>query len=174
LDVMRGKDQKAFGDAEYDFYITLDSDIVFSPEQFLELIKGLERHHVVSGMYMMGDNQHFAAVQDWDTDYFAKNGYFQFLTRDDIEQYTKTNESNPYMNVEYVGLGFFGCRKEVLDKMNYPYFWGDLQTIKLEDGTELVDQMSEDVAFCKGIKKAGFDILLDTRLRVGHEKSVVL
>jgi hypothetical protein len=43
-----------------------------------------------------------------------------------------------------------------------------------KEGVELVDMCSEDVAFCKNIEDAGFDIMLNTRLRVGHEKSVIL
>ena len=51
---------------------------------------------------------------------------------------------------------------------------GGDQRIRGKDGVELVDMCSEDVAFCKNIEDAGFDIMLNTRLRVGHEKSVVL
>ena len=38
----------------------------------------------------------------------------------------------------------------------------------------LNDIMSEDVAFCKNIQKAGYDIMLKATLRVGHEKKIVL
>jgi hypothetical protein len=79
-----------------------------------------------------------------------------------------------FMKVSYVGLGFFACRKEVLDKLQYPYFNSDLQHIKGENGVDIVDMSSEDVSFCKNIQKAGYDIMLNTRLRVGHEKPIIL
>ena len=79
-----------------------------------------------------------------------------------------------FMKVSYVGLGFFACRKEVLEELSYPFFNRDLQRMRGKDGVELVDMCSEDVAFCKNIEDAGFDIMLNTRLRVGHEKNVIL
>ena len=42
-----------------------------------------------------------------------------------------------------------------------------------KNGLELVDMCSEDVAFCKNIEDAGFDIMLNTRLHVGHESRVI-
>jgi hypothetical protein len=46
--------------------------------------------------------------------------------------------------------------------------------MRTKDGLELVDMCSEDVALCKNIEDAGFDIMVNTRLRVGHEKNVIL
>ena len=41
LDVLRGADQKPFGGKiEYDVWVTIDSDIRFTPEQIIELIRG--------------------------------------------------------------------------------------------------------------------------------------
>ncbi len=38
----------------------------------------------------------------------------------------------------------------------------------------MVDFTMEDVAFCLQAKERGFKILIDTKVRVGHEKKVVL
>ena len=194
LDVRRGKNQKPFNGDAYDVFVSLDSDVVFSPAQIIELIECTKLHPVVAGYYMMANNKHFAAVRDWNKEYFAKNGTFQFLEPKDteeqmkafskiIEERQKADEEKKelppipdpeFMKVSYVGLGFFACRKEVLDALSYPYFNRDLQRIRGKDGLEMVDMCSEDVAFCKNIEDAGFDIMLNTRLRVGHEKSVIL
>ena len=194
LDVRRGKNQKPFNGDAYDVFISLDSDVVFSPAQIIELIECTKLHPVVAGYYMMANNKHFAVVRDWNKDYFAKNGTFQFLEPKDTEEQMKAfmkvmeerkkadeakKELPPipdpeFMKVSYAGMGFFACRKEVLDGLSYPYFNRDLQKIRGKDGLEMVDMCSEDVAFCKNIEDAGFDIMLNTRLRVGHEKSVIL
>jgi hypothetical protein len=143
---------------------------------------------------MMQDNKNFAAVKEWNKTYFAEHGAFQFLQPKDVEEdMKKFNEelqerkkadeekkelgplSNPnFLKVSYVGMGFFACRKEVLEALSYPFFNRELQRMRGKDGLELVDMCSEDVAFCKNIEDAGFDIMLNTRLRVGHEKYVVL
>ena len=194
LDVLRGKNQKAFHKEEYDVFVSIDSDVVYSPIQLIELIECTRLHPVVSGYYMMQNNKDFAVVKEWNKSYFAENGTFKFLQPKDVEEdMKKFNEelqerkkaeeekrdpgqlSNPtFLKVSYAGLGFFACRKEVLEALSYPFFNRELQRMRGKDGLELVDMCSEDVAFCKNIEDAGFDIMLNTRLRVGHEKSVVL
>jgi hypothetical protein len=194
LDVRRGKHQKPFNGEPYDVYVSLDSDTVFSAAQLIELIESTKLHPVVSGYYMMANNKQFAVVKDWNKEFFAKNGTFQFLEPKDTEAAMKKfidelderkaaeeakKEPKPisdpdFMKVSYAGMGFFACRKEVLDDLQYPYFNRELQRIRGSDGVEMVDMCSEDVAFCKNIEDAGYDIMLNTRLRVGHEKSVVL
>jgi hypothetical protein len=194
LDVLRGKAQKAFHNESYDVFVSIDSDVVFSAIQLIELIECTKVHPVVSGYYMMQDNKNFAVVKEWNKSYFAENGTFQFLQPKDVEadikkfsaeldERKKAEEekrepgplSNPdFMKVSYAGMGFFACRKEVLDALAYPFFNRELQKMRGKNGLELVDMCSEDVAFCKNIEDAGFDIMLNTRLRVGHEKSVVL
>jgi hypothetical protein len=194
LDVLRGKKQKPFNGEDYDVYVSIDSDVVFSPVQLIELIECTRLHPVVSGYYMMASNKQFAVVKDWDKAYFLKNGSFKFLEPADLEPYVKRaidyaqdrkkaeeekKEVPParepeFLNVSYAGMGFFACRKEVLDALQYPYFFRELQKMRSQDGIEIVDMCSEDVAFCKNIQEAGYDVMLHTTLRVGHEKKVVL
>jgi|SRR6056300_16604 len=167
LDVLRGKDQKPFGgQVHYDVWVTIDSDIIFSPEQLVKLIENTDMYPVVSGIYMMQDGKHFAMVKDWDESYFKQHGSFQFMKRDDID--------GEYMKVAYNGMGFFACRQGVIEHMKYPYFSYPLQEIILDDGTVVRDMCSEDVSFCKNLADIGYDIVIDTSLRVGHEKTITL
>ena len=169
LDVRRGVKQKPFNsEVDYDVWVTVDSDIVYSPDQFIELIEETEKHPVISGTYRMADLKTLAFVKKWDTDFFKKNGHFEFAS---IEDLSKEEE---YVSVEYTGMGFFACTREVLEKLEYPYFHSPLQEIELDDGVVARDMASEDVSFCKNIKAAGYDIVVKTSLRVGHEKNVVL
>lgn len=173
LDVLRGENQKPFDGQDYDVWITLDSDIIFTPEQVVDLIESTEEHPVVSGMYRMSDLTHYAIVKDWDTDYFIKNGTFKFSTPEEIETWKKETELK-YLPVYYTGMGFMAVRKEVLDKMKYPYFNTDMEEIVKEDGTILRDICSEDVAFSKNIQKAGYNIVVNTDIRVGHCKNLII
>jgi|TARA_R110000851_G_scaffold99135_1_gene214064 hypothetical protein len=169
LDVLRGTDQKPFGGKEeYDVWLTIDSDIVFTPEQVIELLEDTKKYPVVSGLYRMQDMKHYACVKEWDLDYFKKNGSFQFMKVGEPEKEDK------YTPVAYNGMGFFACRKEVLEKLTYPYFSYPLIEIEAEDGKILRDMCSEDVAFCKNVIDAGFDIVVNTDLIVGHEKTLVI
>jgi hypothetical protein len=154
LDVRRGKSQKPFNGENYDIFVSIDSDVVFSASQLIELIECTKLHPVVSGYYMMSNNKQFAVVKDWNKDYFVKNGTFQFMEPKDTEEAVKkfANEleerktaeeakkelkpiSEPdFTKVSYAGMGFFACRKEVLDDLSYPYFNRELQRIRGKDG----------------------------------------
>ena len=171
LDVLRGIDQRPFNGQDFDYFISLDSDIFFTYEQLIELINNLEQYPVVSGYYMMSDAQHTCVVKDWDTQYFAEHGTFKFLKPSEIIEASKMTQFIP---ISYSGMGFFGCRREVFEKLQYPYFWRPLEVIQGPDGKTITDTCSEDVAFCKNIQDAGFQIILNTKLRVGHEKKLVI
>lgn len=175
LDNLRGEDQKPFdGKIDYDVWVTIDSDMVFSAEQVVELIESTEEHPIVSGVYMMQDVKHLCIVKDWDTKYFLENGHFEYLTASALEEWKKENKSDKYMKVSYTGMGFFAVRKDVFEKLKYPYFHRDIETMKKEDGTIVRDVCSEDVALCRNLTDAGFDIVVNANLRVGHEKSLVV
>ena len=164
LDVLRGADQKPFGGKlDYDVWVTIDSDIRFTPDQIIELIEDTKKYPVVSGLYRMEDLKHYACVKVWDTEYFKTNGSFHFMEVGEPEKEDK------YISVAYNGMGFFACRKGVIEKLKYPYFSYPLVEI---DG--LRDTCSEDVAFCKNLTDAGFDVTVNTTLRVGHEKTLVI
>lgn len=169
LDVLRGATQVPFdGKLDYDVWLTIDSDIFFLPEQVIELIEETDKHPVVSGLYRMTDLKHYAAVKEWDTEYFKKNGSFKFIDVDDPIL------KNEYINVVYNGMGFFACRKGVIENLKYPYFSYPLIEMETEDGKLLRDMCSEDVAFCKNLKDAGYKVTVKTSLRVGHEKMLVI
>jgi hypothetical protein len=171
LDVLRGHAQKPFNDADYDVFLTIDSDIVFDAAQIKELVNGALEYGVVSGMYITADRTHLSVVRDWDTDYFIKNGSFQFLTEEDIDYWTKNGQK--YMEIAYAGMGFFALTKEVLNSLEYPYFWHPLLEVDDHDGQSYRIQCSEDAAFCRNIQAKGHKIYLHTGLRVGHDKLYV-
>jgi hypothetical protein len=159
-DVLKGPDQKPFqGQVDYDAMMWIDSDIVFKPEDFFNLLES--PHDVTAGLYMMEDLQHFAAVQDWNEDFFKKTGTFKFMRPDDI--------NSRYLPVAYAGMGWMLIRKGVVESLKYPWFWSDLQTVG-----PLVDMNSEDVAFCKAIQAAGHTVYVDTKIRVGHQKLMII
>lgn len=174
LDVKKGPNQKPFEGQEYDVFVTIDSDIVFTPQQFIDLVDHTEKYPVVSGLYKMANITNFACVKDWDEEHFRDNGCFHFLTNDDITKWKETTNER-FMEVSYNGMGFFAIRKEVFDKLQYPYFWAPLQEIHDKAGNVVMrDMCSEDVAFCKNLRDAGYNVWVDTTMVVGHEKNFVV
>jgi hypothetical protein len=173
LDVLRGQEQKPFDGQPFDVWITIDSDIVFTFEQVEKLIESTDEHPVVAGMYRMSDLVNYAFVKDWDETYFKANGTFQFIKPEEVETWKKETEFK-YYPVVYSGMGFMAVRKEVFDKIKYPYFDSEIATITTEDGKVIRDICSEDVSFCKKITQAGYQIMVNTDIRVGHIKPLII
>jgi len=161
-DVLKGPDQKPFqGQVAYDAMMWIDSDMVFKPDDFFSILES--PHDVTAGIYMMEDLQHLAVVKDWDTEHFAKTGTFKFLSPTDLE-------SEPqYVPVSYAGMGWMLIRKGVIEDLKYPWFWSPLQQVG-----DLVDMSSEDVSLCKAMAAAGHQVYIDKKIRVGHQKAMII
>lgn len=168
LNILRGADQKPYdGKVDYDVWVTIDSDIIFSPKQVIELIEDTDKYPVISGTYRMMGMDTLSAVKEWDTAYFIKNGSYKYLGLDELDKDVKHHE------VVYTGMGFFACTREVLEKLEHPYFNYPHEEIMI-NGKNVIQVFSEDVSFCKRITDAGFKIWVNVDLRVGHEKRVVI
>lgn len=124
----------------------------------------------------MANGVNFPCVTEWDKEYFINNGSFKYLTSSDIDDWKKENpENNKYMSVVYNGMGFFACKKGVIETMEYPYFWYELQNFRLKDGRSITGIMcSEDVSFCRNLSDAGHKIYVNTNIILGHEKKVII
>jgi hypothetical protein len=186
LNVLRGSEQKPFPNLAYDYWLTIDSDIVFTPSQIVELLDNAEHHPVVSGLYRMTDGN-FACVKDWDIEHYKKNGSFKFISPREVEEYRNTTGLK-FLEVAYNGMGFMCVRREALEALSYPYFHRPLEEIHAmaqgpagADGTVpdpvpivIRDMCSEDVSFCKNLAEAGFPVHVNLGLVVGHEKPIVI
>tara|TARA_B000000477_G_scaffold50925_1_gene42846 strand:- start:198 stop:950 length:753 start_codon:yes stop_codon:yes gene_type:complete len=177
LNNLKGFDQKPFDGIDFDIWITIDSDIIFTPANVIKLIESTNQHNVVSGIYRMTDLKNLATVVNWDINYFKKNGNFEYLTVEQLDEYNKNNKNNKnnnFMKVSYTGMGFMAVTKEALYSITYPYFNSELQEIIGNDGKIIRELISEDVAFCKNLEKNGHPIHIITDLRVGHEKKLLI
>ena len=130
LSNLRGMNQKAFDGMDFDIFVTIDSDIIFTAQNLINLIEATNEKDVVSGYYRMSDLKNFAIVKDWDINYFKKTGSFRYLQQDDMEKY----KEEKYLNVAYCGMGFMALTKKAIDSLSYPYFHTELQEFKGIDG----------------------------------------
>ncbi|MBN2407269.1 MAG: hypothetical protein JXJ19_06195 [Elusimicrobia bacterium] len=161
-DVRRGENQKPFdGKIDYEYIMWIDSDIIFTPQQMIRLLS--HDKDIVSGVYMMDGGEYFAAVKDWDEKYFKKYGSFRFLTSEDIKN------SGNLLEVSYAGMGFMLVKKGVFESLTYPWF----RPLEKRIG-KITDFTMEDVSFCLRARDKGFKVYIDPRVRVGHDKKVVL
>lgn len=161
-DVSRGENQKPFdGKIEYDYLMWIDSDIIFTPEQFQNLLN--HKKDIVSGLYLMENGTQYATVKEWDEEYFKMHSSFKFFNKADIEG------KKSLIDVAYTGFGFILIKKGVFETMKYPWF----KQLEFRIGNA-VDMCMEDVTFCMRAKENKFDILVDPTVIVGHEKKRIL
>ena len=118
----------------------LDDDHVFNPDMLVYLA----RHNVecVSALYYCrtGRILPVAYVKDDDPDKY--------------KHYPLLEVPEAVFEVDAVGFGAFLMRREVLEKLEYPYF-------KFEN-------CGEDIYFCVNAREAGIKIWLDGSYRLGH------
>ena len=169
-DNTKGKLQKPFDNKlDYDYIMWIDSDIIFKVDDFKKLLES--ENDITSGIYKMENTINYPTVINWDTKYLMKNGNFEFLDDNKIKELKDSKKllNNRYLNVEYTGMGWMLIKKDVIEQLKYPWFYHDLYEIN-----DFVEMFSEDVSFCKNLKKAGFDIYVDLDVRVGHYKSFII
>jgi GT2 family glycosyltransferase len=165
-DSIQGIDQKPFqGKVNYDYIMWIDSDMVFTPDQFFKLLD--HDKDIVSGIYKMQNNFHYATVENWDHDYFVKNGTYEFLNEDTVKQ------KKDLFPVAYTGFGWMLIKNGVFESLEYPWFQPTWKEYEL-NGKTIKEFTMEDVAFCDMIKDKGFKIWVDPKMIIGHEKMMVL
>lgn len=65
--------------------------------------------------------------------------------------------------VGYIGMGFTYIKKEVFEKIEFPYF--DFPFIE-RNGEKIM--MGEDVYLCQKAREAGIDVWADSTIEIGH------
>jgi len=161
-DVKKGARQIPYdGKIKYDYMLWVDSDISFKPQHVEKLISS--NKDITSGLYRMSDTINFATVEKWDTEFFKENGYFKFMTMDDIKDKTELIE------VDYTGFGFMLVKAGVFESLDYPWF----RPIEHKTG-DMVEFASEDVSWCNIIKEKGYKIYVDPIVVVNHIKDIKL
>jgi hypothetical protein len=145
------------GKVKYDLLLWIDSDIIFTINDFKKLIS--HQRQIIGGFYSITDGNKYPIVKEWNEDYFRQHGTFKFLTPNDIQ-------SDELIEVIYAGMGFMMVKSGVFEELKYPWFYHE----PIRIGT-IVEMPSEDLSFCLNARKAGFQIWVDPTIRVKQEKT---
>jgi len=154
VDVARNVLVENFLKSDCTHLLFLDSDMVFPPDT----IDLLLRHEkpVVSGLY-------FLRKKLYPSFRFLKNG-----------DYHSSYEfpQNSLMKVDATGLGCILVKREVLEKISEQNKGEPLFYTKYIEGSR-TKVSGEDTVFCELVKKAGFEIYVDTGLLLGHYGGII-
>lgn len=130
----------------------IDDDMCYPPESLHQLLE--HDVDVVTALYLMRSYPHFPVA--FDEAYDDGRCKFMFLTHD---------PENGLIPIVNCGLGFVLIKTEVFRKLEKP--WVTLGEIE-KDG------WCDDVAFFNKVRKAGFKMYMDPKVRCGHMVTMTL
>jgi hypothetical protein len=143
--------------ADCDFIIMYDDDMVLPTNMVEKLLEDMEQHpeiDIVAPLAFMRNPPHYAVM------YTAKEGYDNIRHQPYyFNQYVKKYPRNVLVECDSVGFGAVCIRLSMVRKMTSPYFMSTTNT-------------GEDIFFCVNAKKqADAQIFMDTRIKLGHLKN---
>jgi hypothetical protein len=177
--VLAGPDQQPFqGQLDYDVLVWLDSDILFNFPMIENLIEScLKIYPVVSGIYAMEGGKQLCCVENWDLEYYVKNGAFEFMSVE--KRIELLEEGREWVKCSYTGMGCMAIRKGIFEdnRLKYPWFFCDLKKLPSTNPSVpyICDGTSEDVSFIRNLIESGIIefVLVSLKLKFGHEKTMV-
>lgn len=146
------------GDFTYDKIIWIDSDIEWDIPDFFALYNSDK--DIVSGCYLMED-RHIPIYNQ------PRGGM--------MPEQMLLEKTEPF-KVAGCGFGFVGMKYGVFEKMPRPWFGPVAIPNTAEDKDENPEFLliGEDLAWCTKAIKCGFDIWVDPKIRVTHQKTFKL
>jgi hypothetical protein len=158
------------GQVPYDYIMWIDSDIIFKTEDLMELLK--MNKDISAGWYCQSNggalSNQTTVVESMNDKELYEKGSNRYETVEDMARRTE-----PF-KVDYCGFGWILIKKGVYEKIPYPWFVPRVVQLQKPDGTILEDVCSEDISMCQDFKKYGFDIWVHPKVRVGHQKMIIL
>lgn len=141
-------------EAEMDFIIMYDDDMLLPPDMVLRFLETMEARpyvDVLAGLAFMRSAPHYAVM------YNVKEGYDEVRHQDYyINHWVVDYPKNKLVECDAVGFGAVCIRMDMVRKMKAPYFMSTTGT-------------GEDIFFCHNAKEqANARIFMDTRIKVGH------
>jgi hypothetical protein len=102
-----------------------------------------------------------------DEKYFEEWMHYPFLQDKDIEA-----KKGKLFKADYQGMGFLLVKRGVFESFSYPWFHPRL--LKWKNHPNWAEFPYDDVEFCMRARENGYDIFIDPKIRIGHEKVKIL
>ncbi|MBN1941076.1 MAG: hypothetical protein JW772_02740 [Candidatus Diapherotrites archaeon] len=155
VDVARNVLVENFLKSDCTHLLFLDSDMVFPPN-IVELLLKHDKE-VVSGLYFLRK---------------MLLPSFRMLNKEGNYQSSYDFPKNELVKVDATGLGCMLIKRKVLEKVDSENKGKPLFFTKYDKGMR-TKVHGEDTAFCELVKKAGFEIYVDTGLILGHYGGII-
>lgn len=143
------------GEVDYKKIFWIDSDISWTPSDFLALYESDK--DIISGVYL------------------SDRGVYMFGAFDkSVEPKKLLNTFDP-VEVGAVGFGFVCVKQGVFEKMPRPWFAEKFEKVVDErTGQDMYTPYGEDFSWCISARECGFSIFVEPTIGVSHYKKVVI
>jgi hypothetical protein len=146
LDITNNK--PLLGQATYDVMFWIDSDIEWTPDDFLKLYRSDK--DITSGIYL------------------SDQAVLMYSPSDKADL-----EKTEHIEITHAGFGFIAIKQGVFESLSRPWF--QTQYTKTEiNGQEYVIPYGEDYSFCSKARSGGYKIFLDPTVKVTHYKTIAI
>lgn len=147
-----------YGSLTYNKILWIDSDIAWTPDQFLHLYRS--DLDIVSGAYMLENGEVTAYPQRLGPPMNCRD---------------VANMTDP-VKVHGVGFGFLAVKSGIFEQLTRPWFQSVEVTMTDADTGKkwTFPIMGEDISWCERVGRLGYDIWLDPTVRVTHHKMMTL
>lgn len=141
----------------YDKLIWIDSDISWTPEDFLKLYESDK--DIISGAYLFSNGEVVA--------------YPKLLGQ--AYNLNQIEEMKEPVKIEGCGFGFLAVKQGVFESLSRPWFQSTPIKYIDKNGTEIeFMMMGEDLSWCKRVQDKGYEIWFDPTIKVLHHKTMKL
>ena len=139
---------------EWDYYLSMDCDMAFGPDNVSRLIAADK--DIVSMSYpgRVPSIQQYAVAGRWNTG--GVPGLSNFENWMPIW-------ATGMLRVDWVGMGACLIKRRVFEGMDHPYF-----RHHVVEYADCANEVSEDLSFCIGAAAAGFEVWVDMDNRAAH------
>jgi len=147
----------AGGRFNYKKIFWIDSDIEWTPEDFMKLFHSEE--NIISGLYQLDPAGSVAVGLTNSRGVPTRVNKVEFLLHDEP------------VEVSGVGFGFVCVKKGVFESMPRPWFL--IGRVQWEEGNDMRVNVGEDYSWCGRAQQSGFKIMIDPNVKVKHHKETV-
>lgn len=176
LDMGRNNVVREFMKTDDDYLLFIDSDISWTAEDIDRLYANLSPDYVLGGYYL---NPYLEGVKpvvyEWQRpDPGDPNGWLLLsITEDSL---LARADSTGLALSTCIGTGFMCIPREILEvigsKYQKPCEYFSTPIFNGAPGAGI--QLGEDLAFCLRVWDAGYQVIIDTNIKLDHHKTVIL
>jgi len=149
--------EPGLGNFTYDKLFMIDSDIVWTPEDFMKLYRS--EKSVISGVY-------YESISGCAVIHEYKDSH-RMMDKHEVKYRFNT------FPVYGVGLGFVCVKKGVFEDIGRPWF-GLGKVEHVIDGCTYFLPLGEDLYWCEKVAAKGHQVYVDPSVVLGHTKSMVI